>query len=94
MNEPTIKELFVSLAEFRAEFAAFRDQLAAGTPADKRIEPDALYSVEEATTKIAISGATLRKKLRARIIVAKGGSKGCPWKIRGSELLKLGGKAA
>ena len=92
MNDTPMKELFTSLAELRAEFAAFRQQFAGVLSTNKHIEPDALYSVAEATEKISISAGVLRQKLRARIVVARGGTKGCPWQIRGSELLKLGGK--
>jgi hypothetical protein len=78
-----------ALADLRAEVSALRDELRTARGSDKRIEPDGIYSIDEATAKLPISASTLRKKLRARIIAGKGGSRGRPWQIRGAELLKL-----
>jgi hypothetical protein len=89
---PSVDPVLCAIKELRAEFSAFREQFVGVLGTNKRIEPEALYSIAEAAEKVAISRATLCRKLRARIIVARGGTKGCPWQIRGSELLKLGGK--
>jgi len=56
----------------------------ARTPA-KPIVPDAIYSVGTATEVVPLAAKTIRKYLRAGVIKGKGR----PWRIRGSELLKL-----
>lgn len=55
----------------------------------RAIEPNAVYSPEEAARLVPISAYVIRRKLRARIIKGSGGGYGRRWMIRGSELLKL-----
>ncbi|PTX96574.1 hypothetical protein DB354_07920 [Opitutus sp. ER46] len=64
-----------------------------GTAAVKRIEPNAVYSIAEATALIpGLSGKTIRRRLRCRWIIGQRSGPRAPWMIRGSELLKLGGR--
>ncbi|WP_158277434.1 hypothetical protein [Opitutus sp. ER46] len=64
-----------------------------GTAAVKRIEPNAVYSIDEAAALIpGLSAKTICKRLRCRSIIGQKGGLRSPWMIRGSELLKLGGK--
>lgn len=54
----------------------------------RKIEPDALYSVELAAPLVLMHPETIREKLRIGTIQGKrkGGGR---WRIRGCELLKL-----
>jgi excisionase family DNA binding protein len=54
----------------------------------RRIEPDAIYTVNEAATLISIHPETVTKKLRQGAIAGK--RRLGRWRIRGAELLKLG----
>lgn len=51
----------------------------------RAIEPNGIYSTDEAATLVKLSVRTLREKLRIGIISGKGR----PYRIKGSELLKL-----
>lgn len=59
-----------------------------------RIEPEAIYTVEEASALLGkgMSEKTLRKKLRARVLRGKREGVRGPWRICGAELLRFGGK--
>lgn len=59
----------------------------------KRIEPDAIYTVGEASTVTGISARTIRANLNLGIISGRRNGSYAPWAILGSELLKLGGGA-
>jgi predicted transcriptional regulator of viral defense system len=51
----------------------------------RAIEPNAIYSVRQAAEITPVSAFTLRKYLRLGVLKGKGR----PYRIRGSELLKL-----
>ena len=82
------------LKSLREEMRALREVVCASAPA-KRIEPDAVYTVDQAAKLLGKgnSAKTLRRKLNAYIIVGKRTSPRAPWMVRGAELLRLGGRA-
>jgi hypothetical protein len=52
-----------------------------------RIEPDALFTLRDASKLAHLHPVTLRRKLRQGVV--KGSNKAGKWLIRGAELLKL-----
>jgi hypothetical protein len=80
-----------TVADLLGELRAFREEFRAVLAPTKRIEPDAVYSISEAAELVPVGAQGLRRMMRAGILNARGGGRGSPWTIRGSELLKLGG---
>lgn len=58
-------------------------------PQSRRVDPDAIYNVAEASRLIGLNRVRLRGKLQIGII--KGSRKLGTWRIRGEELLRVAG---
>jgi len=56
-------------------------------PATRSIEPNAIYTAQEAALLLAINPQSMQRKLESGAI--KGSKKIGRWRVRGSELLKF-----
>lgn len=74
-----LADLASAIESLRADIRALASTRA------KRIEPDAIYSIKEASDLVPLSVWELRAKCSAGIIKARGRY----YRIKGSELLKL-----
>ncbi|MES2465624.1 MAG: hypothetical protein V4671_34095, partial [Armatimonadota bacterium] len=79
-------ELTVQIEKLTATVDQLAKQVGARVEKSRSIEPDAVYSADEAAFFLALNPVTLRQKLQLGVV--KGSKRLGEWRIRGSELLK------